>query len=371
MEVPATDFTQESKPERACVVVALSGGVDSAVAAALLQQQGYRVIGMMMRLWSETGQGDNNRCCTPEAMTKARRVAGILGIPFYTIDAQEFFHRTVVSNFIEGYSAGITPNPCLVCNREVRWDFLLNHALSFGADYLATGHYARVIRAHDGRLQLLRAVDKRKDQSYVLHVLSKEQLARALFPLGEFTKVQVREMARQFGLPVADRPESQDLCFLGNGDYRGFITRNAPEAIRPGPIVNTRSQILGTHQGLAFYTIGQRKGLGLSSPEPLYVVEKDVERNTIVVGALAELESRELKVKQMNWVSIDPPCEPLRSEVKIRYRAEEAPATIHPNRDGSVHICFNEPIRGITPGQAAVCFRGDVCLGGGIITASS
>jgi len=370
MVEPAAVYTQSTRPERTCVVVALSGGVDSAVAAALLVQQGYRVIGMMMRLWSETGQEDNNRCCTPEAMAKARRVAGILGIPFYTIDAQEFFHKTVVSYFIEGYSAGLTPNPCLVCNREVRWDFLLNHALSFGADYLATGHYARVVRSHNERFQLHRAVDKRKDQSYVLHVLSQEQLARALFPLGEFTKVQVREMARQFGLPVADRPESQDLCFLGNGDYRGFIARNAPEAIRPGAIVNTQSEVLGTHQGLAFYTIGQRKGLGLSSLEPLYVVEKDVERNTIVVGTIAELGSRELTVEQMNWVSIDPPREPLRSEVKIRYRAEEAPATIHPQKDGSVVMCFDEPVRGVTRGQAAVCFQGDICLGGGIITAS-
>jgi tRNA-specific 2-thiouridylase len=362
--------TQEQNPERACVAVALSGGVDSAVAAALLVQQGYRVIGMMMRLWSESGHGDDNRCCTPEAMAKARRVAGILGIPFYAIDAQEFFHKTVVRYFLEGYSSGITPNPCLVCNREVRWEFLLSHALSFGADYLATGHYARVVRSQDGRLQLHRAVDKWKDQSYVLHVLSQDQLARALFPLGEFTKTQVREMARQFGLPVAARPESQDLCFLGNGDYRGFITRNAPAAIRPGPIVNTQSEVIGTHQGLAFYTIGQRKGLGLSSPAPLYVLEKDIERNTIMVGTIEELGKSELTVERMNWVSRDPPNEPIRSEVKIRYRAEETPATIHPFGQTSVRIAFDEPVRGVTPGQAAVCFQGDICLGGGIITSS-
>jgi tRNA-specific 2-thiouridylase len=221
------------------VVVAMSGGVDSSVAAALLKQQGYDVTGMMLRLWSEPGKEESNRCCTPDAMAQARRVAGILDIPFYVIDAKEVFRETVVQYFLDGYARGETPNPCLVCNRQIRWTFLLNHALALGAEFMATGHYVQRMKAENGKIKLLRAVDHSKDQSYVLHVLKQDQLAHALFPVGEFPKPEIRRIAADFGLPTASRADSQDLCFLAGEDYRGFLRRNASEILVSGEIVTT------------------------------------------------------------------------------------------------------------------------------------
>jgi tRNA-uridine 2-sulfurtransferase len=350
------------------VVVAMSGGVDSSVAAALLVEQGYEVIGMMMRLWSETGKEADNRCCTPDQMALARRVSARLGIPFYAIDAQEIFHQQVVGYFIQGYSQGDTPNPCLVCNRHIRWEFLLNRALALGADYMATGHYARLGKDAQGRIQLLQAVDTHKDQSYVLHVLGQSQLTRALFPLGELTKPQVRQMARQFNIPTAERPDSQDLCFLGSGDYRGFLTRQAGEnIINPGLIVNRSGEELGRHQGLAFYTIGQRKGLGIASSEPLYVLDKNIEQNLLIIGRKDELGQSELTAIGVNWVSGEAPIRPFRSDVKIRYKAKEAAAEVTPLDGKRALTRFDEPLRDITPGQAAVFYENEVCLGGGVI----
>lgn len=345
----------------------MSGGVDSSVAAALLQQQGYQVIGMMMRLWNEPGAESSNRCCTPDAMALARRVSARLGIPFYAVDAQQVFHDTVVEYFVDGYANGVTPNPCLVCNRHIRWEFLLNRALALGADFMATGHYARLQTLPHGEIQLLRAVDQAKDQSYVLHVLGQEQLRHALFPLGEYTKPQVRELARQFNLPVANRAESQDLCFLGDGDYRQFLMRRAPQVQQPGPIVNRAGEVLGQHQGLAFYTIGQRKGLGIAAPEPLYVLGKDSARNALVVGVQAELGQSELTAAGVNWVSGKPPQGSLRVQARIRYKARDAQATVIPLAGGRAHVRFDEPLRDITPGQAVVFYQDDVCLGGGVI----
>jgi tRNA-uridine 2-sulfurtransferase len=356
----------ENKPK---VVVAMSGGVDSSVAAALLVEQGYQVIGMMMRLWSEPGKEADNRCCTPDQMALARRVSAKLGIPFYAVDAQEIFHRQVVSYFIDGYSRGDTPNPCLVCNRHIRWEFLLERSLAIGADFMATGHYARLGKDDQGRVQLLRAVDASKDQSYVLHVLGQKQFDHALFPLGEFTKQQVRQMARKFRIPTAERPESQDLCFLGQGDYRSFLTRHAgDQVLKKGLIVNKDGQELGQHQGLAFYTIGQRKGLGIASPEPLYVLIKDTEQNLLVVGRQEELGQRELCAEGVNWVSGEAPAHPVRAQVKIRYKALEAWAEVTPQEGNGVIVRFDEPLRDITPGQAAVFYQDEVCLGGGVIT---
>ena len=349
------------------VVVAMSGGVDSSVAAALLKQQGYDVIGMMLRLWSEPGSEAHNRCCAPDDMALARRIAAQLDIPFYAVDAKDIFHDTVVEQFISDYAQGITPNPCLICNRRIRWGFLLNRALALGADYLATGHYAQVRKAEGGRMKLLRGVDPTKDQSYALHVLNQEQLAHAMFPLGAYTKSQVREMARDFDLPVAERSDSQDLCFLGNGDYRDFLLRNAPEVADPGPMVTRDGEKLGEHQGLAFYTIGQRKGLGIAAPHPLYVIEKDGENNTLVVGPKEQLGRDELTTGAINWISGQPPQNPVRASVKIRYKAHEVEGLIAPRQDGSIHIQFSEKLRDITPGQAAVFYDGEVCLGGGII----
>jgi tRNA-uridine 2-sulfurtransferase len=348
------------------VVVAMSGGVDSSVAAALLKEQGYQVTGMMMRLWSEPGSEISNRCCTPDAMALARRVSARLGIPFYAVDAQDVFRSTVVEYFLEGYTQGATPNPCLVCNRHIRWEFLLQRALALGADFMATGHYARLCQTED-QTQLLRAVDHAKDQSYVLHVLGQAQLRHALLPLGELTKPEVRKLARKFNLPVAERADSQDLCFLGSGDYRQFLLRHAPEVQQPGPIRNRQGETLGEHTGLAFYTIGQRKGLGIASPQPLYVLEKDAQRNTLIVGSQDELGSKALIARGINWISGSPPEGERRLQVKIRYKARDAWARVVPLKGDRARVQFDEPVRDITPGQAAVFYDGDICLGGGII----
>lgn len=349
------------------VVVAMSGGVDSSVAAALLVEQGYQVIGMMLRLWSEPGKESHNRCCTPDSMALARRVAAKLGIPFYAVDAQDVFHDQVVKTFIDGYAQAITPNPCLVCNRHIRWEYLLNRALAMGAEYMATGHYTRLRRDETGRVQILRGIDSSKDQSYVLHVLGQEQLCHALFPLGDYTKKEIRQLARDFDLPVADRGDSQDLCFLGEGDYREFLLRNAPQVADPGPVMTRDGEILGQHQGLAFYTIGQRKGLGISAPQPLYVLDKDSSRKALIVGRREELGEDDLLTKNTNWITGERPTGPFRAEVKIRYQAREACALVTPLGEGGAQVVFDEPVRDITPGQAAVFYDGEILLGGGII----
>ncbi len=351
------------------VVIAMSGGVDSSVAAALLVEQGYDVVGVMMRLWAEPSCGvtSANACCTPEAEEDARAVAALLGIPFHVLDVVEPFKEYVVDYFIDTYTRGMTPNPCLRCNRHIRLGILFEHARALGADYLATGHYVRVRQKEDGTYELLRAVDRRKDQSYVLYMVTQEHLAHLLFPLGDFTKEQVRAMARERGLPTASRAESQDLCFVRDGDYRRFLREWANGAIRPGPIMRRDGTVLGTHQGLPFYTIGQRRGLGLSFSEPLYVIDLDPVQNAVIVGTREELGKDEAWVQETHWIAGAPPDGPLRAEVKIRYRAREVPATITPLEGGRARIAFDERLRDITPGQGAVFYRGDVCLGGGIL----
>jgi len=349
------------------VVVAMSGGVDSSVAAALLKQQGYEVVGMMLRLWSEPGREDSNRCCTPDAMGQARRVAAKLDIPFYVVDAKDVFRRTVVEYFLEGYASGGTPNPCLVCNRSIRWEFLLNHALALGADHMATGHYVR-LKNEDGDVKLLRAIDPSKDQSYVLHVLTQEKLRHALFPIGDYPKTEIRRIAESFGLSTASRPDSQDLCFLAGEDYRKFLQRNAAQMLRPGEIVTQDGARIGSHDGLANYTIGQRKGLGISSPVPLYVIGKDAAANKIVVGTQEQLGSSVLTAQDVNWLSGIAPLEPFRALVKIRYSAKEAEAWVTPLEGGlRAAVRFDMPMRDITAGQAAVFYDKDLMLGGGII----
>ncbi len=349
------------------VVVAMSGGVDSSVAAALLKQQGYDVTGMMLRLWSEPGKEDSNRCCTPDSMAQARRVAGILDIPFYVIDAKEVFKETVVQYFLDGYARGETPNPCLLCNRQIRWTFLLNHALALGAEYMATGHYVRIQRAEDGKHNLLRAIDHSKDQSYVLHVLTQDKLARALFPVGEYPKPEIRRLAADFGLPTASRADSQDLCFLAGEDYRGFLQRNAAEMLKPGEIVMRDGKVIGQHSGLANYTIGQRKGLGVASAVPLFVLTKNSSSNALVVGTQDELGVTEIIARDVNWMDGDTPNEPFRAEVKIRYTAKEVEALVSPMEGNQASVKFDAPVRDATAGQAAVFYQGEVMLGGGII----
>lgn len=349
------------------VVVAMSGGVDSSVAAALLKEQGYDVAGMMLRLWSEPGKEDSNRCCTPDSMAQARRVAAKLDIPFYVVDAKDVFRETVVQYFLDGYARGETPNPCLLCNRQIRWTFLLNHALALGADFMATGHYVRRRTMDGGRVELLRAADSSKDQSYVLHVLTQDKLKYALFPVGEYPKTEIRTIAERFGLPTASRRDSQDLCFLAGEDYRNFLERNAPEILKPGEIVTRDGRVVGGHDGLANYTIGQRKGLGIASPVPLYVIAKYAENNALIVGTQDELGVSELTARDVNWISGQTPREPFRAEVKIRYTARAVSAWVSPMEPNQVQVKFDAPVRDATAGQAAVFYQGEVMVGGGII----
>jgi tRNA-specific 2-thiouridylase len=355
-------------PSRPRVVVAMSGGVDSSVAAALLLERGYDVTGMMMRLWAEDcGEGSANRCCTPGQMADARRIAAQLGIPFYIIDTQEVFRRTIVQFFMDRYAAGDTPNPCLECNRLIRFEWLLGHALASGADYLATGHYARVEHASDGHSRLLKARDPAKDQSYVLSVLTQDKLRHALFPVGDYAKAEIRAMAAARGLPVAAKRDSQDLCFLADGDYRRFMRQHAPGAAGPGPILTRDGRQLGTHSGLLDYTIGQRKGLGVSHREPLYVLATDPARNALIVGPLGELGRASLSAGRVNWIAGEPPASRFAAEIRIRYQARLAPGTVTVLSAGRVQVDFDAPQRGITPGQGVVFYTGEECLGGGII----
>jgi tRNA-specific 2-thiouridylase len=344
------------------VVVAMSGGVDSSVAAALLKQQGYDVIGLTLRLWTDPAHPPAS-----DSETAVRRAAEALDISLHVIDIADTFRREIVQFFLDEYARGVTPNPCVRCNRLVKWGVLLDQALALGADYLATGHYARKRTTKNGQQELLRAVDRSKDQSYVLHVLTQEKLARALFPVGEYPKSEIRNLALTFGLPAATRADSQDLCFLAGEDYRDFLRRNAPEIGRPGPIVTRDGRTLGEHQGLADYTIGQRKGLGVSSPVPLYVLAKDAAKNTLVVGQEDELGSRELTAADVNWIAGEPPSGPLRAQVKTRYTAKEAWAEVTPLERNKAEVRFEVPQRDITPGQAAVFYDGDIVLGGGLI----
>ncbi len=360
-------------PHESTVVVAMSGGVDSSVAAALLVEQGYNCIGVMMRLWAEVqpGEGSSNKCCSLESVNDARLVADALGIPFYLINVEEPFKQHVVDSFLDAHRRGETPNPCIACNRHIRFDHLLNYARRLGADYLATGHYARLRRAPDGAVELLRAVDERKDQSYVLSVMGQDELRSVLFPLGDFTKNEVRAMAAARGLPVAGKHDSMDLCFLADGDYRRFLRDWAADALRPGPIVDRQGRVLGEHAGLPNHTIGQRKGLGLSgAAEPLFVIDLDPARNAVVVGTADELGRDRLCAEQVSWTSGAPPAPGTPAQVKIRYKAQAVACTLHPQPEGAVEVRLAEPVRGITPGQSAVFYggaSGEVVLGGGAI----
>lgn len=351
------------------VVVAMSGGVDSSVAAALLVEQGYEVVGMMMRLWSDEAMGgaEHNRCCTPEQMADARRIADHIGIPFYVLDTKDVFRNTVVDYFIEGHRTGVTPNPCLECNRHIRFGYLLKNALALDADYLATGHYARIDTGLDGRFRLRTGVDANKDQSYVLSVMGQQQLSQTLFPVGEYPKTDVRALAAKFGLNVESKKDSQDLCFLGKNDYRDFLKLHVPEIMTAGPIVLRDGSVIGEHQGLSNYTIGQRKGLGLNYPEALYVLAMNPYRNALIVGTRDELGRDTLTAARVNWVSGQIPDEPFEAQVKIRYRSNAESARVQVLGNDRMQIVFEEPQRGVTPGQAAVVYDGDVCLGGGVI----
>lgn len=357
-------------PAETIVVVAMSGGVDSSVVAALLVEQGYNCIGVMMRLWAETGagEGSSNKCCSLESVNDARQVADQLGIPFYLINVEQPFKQNVVDFFIEGYSAGLTPNPCLECNRHIRFDYLLNYARKLGADFLATGHYARLQRQADGTVHLLKAVDENKDQSYVLSVMGQAELRDVLFPIGELPKPEVRKIAAARGLPIASKHDSMDLCFIADDNYRRFLQDWATSAMKPGPIVDRSGRIYGEHSGLPGYTIGQRKGLGISgAAEPMFVLELDQAHNTLVVGTQADLGRDWLIAKNVNWTLDAPVPAGTVAQCKIRYKARAVDCTLHPLPNGDVDVRLSEPLRDIAPGQGAIFYDGDHCLGGGII----
>ena len=354
------------------VVVGMSGGVDSSVAAALLVERGWDVVGVTLRVWPWREPAEAPKrfgsCCSPQTVDDARQVARQLGIPYYLLNTEREFDRTVIDNFASEYRAGRTPVPCVVCNQEVKFGSLLRRARAWEATAVATGHYSRVRRdGETGRYLLFRGRDPRKDQSDFLWPLTQEQLAGAEFPVGDLTKEEVRARARALGLPVADKPESMEICFIPDDDYRGFLRRRIPEAFRPGPILDRAGQRLGEHQGLAGYTVGQRRGLGLHADRPLYVLALDPERNAVVVGEADGLEARRLVAAEANFIPFDWPSEEIRVAAKIRHSHTPSPAVVRPLSERRVEAIFDEPQRAITPGQSVVFYWEDQVVGGGII----
>lgn len=357
-----------STPEK--VVIAMSGGVDSSVAAALLREQGYSVSGIMLKLWSDETTCADNSCCPPEAIAQAQQVAGILGIPFYVLDVRELFKKKIVDEFIEGYRRGITPNPCFYCNKNIRWGFLLDRILDSGAERIATGHYARLVE-EDGFWGLRKGIDPTKDQSYVLAGLKQGQLSHTLLPLGNLRKTEVRELAKKFKLPVAEKPDSQDLCFVGGKGYRDFLHRMAPEAFRPGIIRLSGGEIVGEHEGLANYTIGQRKGLGAGFAEPIYVLEKNIQQNEIIAGYADDLGKDAFIATVENLLPQKKLDFPLTCEVKTRYKSTSIKARVEKTNEDEVIVRLERKQKDIAPGQIAVFYQGDLVIGSAVIRSTN
>ena len=352
------------------VVVGMSGGVDSSVAAWLLQQQGYQVIGVTMQIWQdeeEFVQEAEGGCCGLSAVEDARRVAQVLGIPYYVMNFKKEFREKVIDYFADEYLQGRTPNPCIACNRYVKWEALLRRSLEIGADYIATGHYARIVRLENGRYAVKKSVTEGKDQTYALYNLTQEQLSSTLMPVGSYTKDEIRKMAKELGLLVAEKPDSQDICFVPDGDYASFIEETTDAGSRPGNFVLSDGSVVGTHKGIIHYTVGQRKGLGLSMGRPVFVLEIRPDTNEIVVGTGEESLTRKVRARHINFMSVEDLPEKKRVFAKIRYNHKGAWCTAEKTGEDEILCIFDEPQRAVTPGQALVLYDGEYVLGGGTI----
>lgn len=349
----------------------MSGGVDSSVTALLLQEAGYEVIGVTLSIWEEEptfSSKDYRGCCSFEAVNDAKKVAHQLGVPHYTLNFKEKFKKSVIDYFAQEYLAGRTPNPCLKCNQIIKFDLLLKKALSLGADYLATGHYAQVKFDKTKKAHLIKeGKDTLKDQSYVLYMLNQSNLPYLLFPLGELQKQVVREIAKKKGLHVAGKRESQEICFIQENHYGEFLQKYLPETSKPGPIVNKNGKLLGEHRGVIYYTIGQRKGLRISSTKPLYVIAIEPSKNTLIVGEERELFQKKFLANQVNWIFWSKPPTEFRAQVKIRYKSKKVPVSVKVLGKEEFEVTFDEPQKAIAPGQAAVLYDNETVLGGGII----
>jgi tRNA-specific 2-thiouridylase len=351
------------------VIVGMSGGVDSSVTAALLKQAGHDVIGVTLNVWPDLpNMPDIQRedaCCALGAVEDARRVADKLDIPYYVLNFKEVFEEKVIKDFVQTYASGRTPNPCIKCNQFIKFDALLVKARQLGAQYVATGHYARIEHGAPNRLR--KAADPSKDQSYVLYVMSQDRLGAAMMPLGDFTKSTTRQMAADLDLAVANKPESQDICFVPFKRYTEFIELYAPEVLQPGPIVDAAGTVLGEHKGIALHTIGQRRGLGVAAGQPLFVTSLEPSTNTVVVGGPEDLLKSTCRLEEVNWIVGEPPLEPIRAMGKARYRSNEVACQVRVDKPNSLVVEFDVPQKAITPGQALVLYDGEYVLGGGTI----
>ena len=357
------------------VIVGMSGGVDSSVAAYLLKQQGYDVTGVTMQIWQdedESCQSENGGCGGLSAVEDARRVANMLGIPYYVMNFKDDFRRNVIDYFVESYRNGLTPNPCIACNRFVKWESLLLRSMQIGGDCIATGHYAKIRTMPNGRLSVCRSVTEEKDQTYALYSLTQEQLSRTVMPIGNYTKAEVRSIAEKAGLPVAHKRDSQEICFIPDHDYASFVETYQDETLTqkssiPGSFIDREGTVLGIHKGISHYTIGQRKGLGLSFGKPVFVTEIRPETNEVVIGPEADLMKREVYASHLNFMSDIPDSTPRRVTAKIRYNHRGAPAEAFRTGEDTMTVVFDEPQRAAAPGQAVVLYEGDSILGGGTI----